>query len=473
MEVKPRGEIMKFDDLKSELLSVIDTGLKFGKSLDNSVELEIYMSYESESYAQIAQGMVTTKDGITSGNAVRAAKGKRVGFACASGVSLERLKFSIKEAMSIIEKVSVENERFQGFCDAKTPNKEGALADDILEQEIQNLVGYCVEISDEASGIDDRVNLVNPEASTIWGGYAIGNTRGVQAGTRYVKSEASLYVMSTVGEERKTAYEYDIARDRLFDIQGLGEKTVKECISQHDSKKLDQTTTMTTIWAPKAAASYLLSSLGQAILGQPVVEQISPLCDRIGEVITSKEFTVVDDGQSPDSLGANAVDSEGHPQYTTSVVESGVLKSFLFDTYYARAFGMESTGNCARGGGVFGGPPPFEIGPSASTKRLRVSPGKDKLPDLISNIDGPAILIKEAPIGIFHSSVSTGEFSSVANEVFFVDNGEIKHPLLPVSVSGQYYEGLSTIRSIGSDVSRTYLKVDTPTIVIDDFSVVG
>ena len=182
---------------------------------------------------------------------------------------------------------------------------------------------------------------------------------------------------------------------------------------------------------------------------------------------------MIDDGQSPDSLGANAIDAEGYPQSKTRVVENGVLKGFLFDTYFGRSFGLESTGNCSRGSSVFGNSTPYESGPTASTKRLRVSPGKQSFDDLISNTEEPTILIKEFPIGIFHGNVATGEFSAVANEAFLVEKGEIKYPLDPVSVAGQFYEGLSNMREIGSDIMNSMFGVDLPTLVFDGFTIVG
>ncbi|MGY5876229.1 MAG: metallopeptidase TldD-related protein, partial [Candidatus Thorarchaeota archaeon] len=273
--------------------------------------------------------------------------------------------------------------------------------------------------------------------------------------------------------ERKTAYEYDMARDGLYDVSSIGSRAVKEAVDLHGAKKLDVTKTMTTIWHPKASATYIASSLGRSVVGQPVVEQISPLCDRIGDTVAPDFLTIIDDGQSPDSLGANAIDSEGHPQKVNSVIENGILKAFLFDTYFGRAHGVDSTGNCSRGGGFFGGSTPYEEGPSATTKTLKIAPGSKSFDDLIASIDEPAILITEFPIGIFHSSVATGEFSAVANSAFLVEKGEVQYPLQPCSVAGNFYEGYQNIKSIGSDLTVTYFGVNVPTIAFDGFSVVG
>jgi predicted Zn-dependent protease len=95
------------------------------------------------------------------------------------------------------------------------------------------------------------------------------------------------------------------------------------------------------------------------------------------------------------------------------------------------------------------------------------------LDDLIASIDGQAILIVDAPIGIFHSNVSTGEFSAVAQSVFLVENGDKKWPLQPVSVSGSFYTGLRQLLDVGSDLKTTVFNVETPPLVFDGFSIVG
>ena len=49
---------MKFDDLKDELLSATDTGLKYAKSLDSDSEFEVFVYYQNKIDAKIEQGVV-------------------------------------------------------------------------------------------------------------------------------------------------------------------------------------------------------------------------------------------------------------------------------------------------------------------------------------------------------------------------------------------------------------------------------
>jgi PmbA protein len=339
--------MMEYDNLNDELLSVIDTSLKYAKSLDSAAEFEVFIHYESSSEAEIDQGVVTAKDGVVAGNAVRATKGQRVGFACASGIDLDRVKLSAREALSIIDTISVEDDRFKGFCEPRKPGREGVFAMEILELGTDDLIEHSLQMVEEAREADPKAKIVNAGCSASWGGIALGNTLGIQAASRTGMNSCYVYVIAMDGEERKSSFDFDVSRERLFKTTGLGERAAKDAVRLLGAKKMDTTAKMPTIWTPKASAPYVLSSIGQSVTGQPIVEGISPLCDMLGDTVASSGLTIVDDGQNPKGLGTHAIDGEGHPQQRNVIVDKGVLKSFLFDSYYGRAFNVESTGNCS------------------------------------------------------------------------------------------------------------------------------
>ena len=255
---------MNFDNLKDELLSVTDTGLKYAKSLDSSVEFEVYVYYQNRTTAEISQGIVTAKSGAVAGTAVRASRGKQVGFAVASGVAEERIKIAAKEALSIINSVKVEDDRFEGFADPKGSGKEGDYHDDILSIGTDDLIKSCEEVIKEATEVDERVKVVMAEADASWGGYAIGNTRGILEASRGCQNSIQSGVYAIKDEERRVSSDYDVARDRLVKIEGIGKTAAEYAVGMLGAKKLDMTAKMPTIWTPIPASLYVLSSLAQS-----------------------------------------------------------------------------------------------------------------------------------------------------------------------------------------------------------------
>jgi PmbA protein len=465
--------IVEYDSIKDELLALVDTGLKKAKSVDKEADFEIFLYYENKSEVKIQQGAVFANAGSVVGTAVRAAKNQSIGFACSSGITPERIELAIQEAYAIADKISVKDERFKGFNENGKAAKEGLLADDIINLEIDQMIRDCQTIIDDASALDDQIIAVNAIALAFWSAHAVGNTRGVQVASRYGGNGCEAYITSQDGEVRHTGYAHDIARDRLYEHSEIGKKGAQDALQQHGATKLDVTAAMPTLWSPYSAGCFIQSSLGQSLLGQNIVQKISPLCDRIGDNIAFKGLTITDDGQDPRGWGTKAVDDEGYPQQTTPIIEKGVLKNYLFNTYNANALGLESTGNCGKGRSIMGNPAPFEATVSIYPTSFQVTPGTKDFDSLVSSIDGKAVLIFGYPIGIFHSSVATGDFSAMANNVQLIENGEIKGPLQSVSVAGSYYEGFKNIREIGSDVEATELAVVGPSILIDNLSVTG
>jgi len=464
---------MDYDNLKDELLSTLDDGLKHAKSVDKEAEFELYLIYRNKAIVTIRQGAVEAADGAVTGNAVRVAKQKRVSFASSSGISIERIKLSIEEAVSSLRSGSFTDVRFRGFCDPKKPGNEGTFTKKILELRKEDLIKNANSQIKSAQDFDKRIAAAESNCSVEWGGFAVGNTRGVEQASRSASNSSQVSCMAKKNDERRIAYEFDDTRERLMKTEELGIAAAKKAVDLLEARKLDKTAVLKTIWEPIAAASYLYASLGQSTSGRAVVEGLSPIAEKIGKKIGSSDLTLIDDGQNPSSMNTEAVDDEGNPQQRTVIIDKGVLRNFIFDTYYARVHDTKSTGNCSRGGGPFGSSFPYEISPTISPKSLEVLPGRKDTDDLISSVEGQAILIVDMPIGIFHSNVSTGEFSVVAQSVFLVQNGEKKWPLQPVSVAGNFYKGLEQIVDVGSDRKKTPLPVETSSMVFDGFSVVG
>ncbi len=460
---------MEYAEIKDELLSKVDNTLKYAESIDNQAEYEVYLFWKSTSNVNIEQGVIEGIDSLLSGNAIRVFKDNKLSFASASGITTDRIKRSITEAVSIVKSSSVKDDRFQSFCDPKPPGKEGICASEILELTTGDLVEVSNQLMKDAKNVDSRIKTIGGQCSTYWGGFAVGNSNGLQQASRSAANSCLVYAIAIEGGERKTGYKYDLSREHIVKTEDLGVKAGKKAISLLGGKKLNKTITMQTIWDNMASAMYVKSSLARSASGQTVVEGQSPLADKIGDDIANPNLTIIDNGQKPTALGTHAIDAEGYPQGETHLIDDGVLTNFFFNSYYANIFETEPTGNCVRSGSTL----PYESAPSISTKTLEILPGSKNEEEIISSIDGQAILIKDIPLGIFHTNVSTGEFSVVATSVFLVENGEIKNPLIPVTIAGNFYTGLKNLQEIGNNIVVTPFGVEAPTLLFDGFSIVG
>ncbi|MHA1168879.1 MAG: TldD/PmbA family protein [Candidatus Hodarchaeales archaeon] len=469
---------MEFENLKSELLSKIDTSLKYAVSIAGAADVELYLFYRNEAKVNIEEGVVSASDGQIAGNAVRLATGseghKKISFSSSSGLDIDQIKKNIKEALSLNRSMTIEDNRFKSFCFPEKPGKEGPLSDEILSFSGDRLPTRCAGIIKDAKSVDNRIKTVEVEARVFLDCYAVGNTNGVNQASRSANNMLGIDCMAVdTNGDRVVAYDYKISREKMIDPSNYGEYWAKRALSFLGGKKIDTTAVLPTIWNPDAAAAYTWISIGQVVCGGNIVEGNSPYIDKIGEQVTSPAISVIDDGQTPFGILTNAIDEEGCPQRKTTIIENGVLKNYLFNSYYAEIFGSKPTGNATRR--AFGSDPPYELNTSVTRTNLEVQPSSNKSQDdLVASIDGKGLLILGQPMGIHTSSFITGNFSVVINQGFLVENGEIKHPVKGVSVSGNFYDGWKNIREVAADSEvAAYFRTKSPSILFDGFTVTG
>src|SRR6185312_1984707 len=103
----------------------------------------------------------------------------------------------------------------------------------------------------------------------------------------------------------------------------------------------------------RIAASALGPLLG-AISGPSVARGVSFLKGKLGEPVFSKAVTITDEPHRPRGLGSSPFDDEGVANGATSIVDAGVLTTWLLNTASARQLGLETTGHASRG---LAGPP--------------------------------------------------------------------------------------------------------------------
>ena len=109
-----------------------------------------------------------------------------------------------------------------------------------------------------------------------------------------------------------------------------------------------ETQKVPVVFEPRTARS-LLDNIFDAVHGGAVYRNESFLAGKLGERVASEKLTVIDDGTIPGLFGTSPFDDEGVPTRRTVVIENGVLRSYLLNTYTARKLGLHTTGNASRG----------------------------------------------------------------------------------------------------------------------------
>ncbi|CUH42514.1 TldD/PmbA family protein [Ruegeria atlantica] len=205
-------------------------------------------------------------------------------------------------------------------------------------------------------------------------------------------------------------------------------------------------------------SSSLIGHLLAASNGAAIARGASWLKDNLGEQVLPEHLSLIEDPHRPRISGSRPFDAEGLPTQRRAVVENGVLTGWTLDLASARKLGMASTGNAARG---VSGPP------SPSNWNLSLTQGTHSRDDLLRDM-GTGLLVTS----MIGSTINpnTGDYSRGASG-FWVENGEITHPVNECTIAGNLRDMLKRI--IPANDARTYLSRVVPSILIEGMTLAG
>src|SRR6204780_4590549 len=295
----------------------------------------------------------------------------------------------------------------------------------------------------EAAAFAFDPRITNSEGATYGrtaGGAAIVLSSGFRAS--YKGSYQSLSVVPVAaddGGKNRRGYHWT-ARRHLAELDPPAE--VGREAARRTLRKLGARTVPTceapVVFDPDAARS-ILGMLAGCVMGSSIWRKSSYLVGREGTRVASDLVTVVDDPLLPRAPGSRPFDGEGLASRRNVVVEKGILRTYLCDSYSARKLSRESTGSASRGGG--GG-----VGPS--TSNFVLEPGTDSNEAIVKGT--PRGLYVTEMMGFGFNAV-TGDFSRGAAG-FWIDDGELTYPVSEVTISLNVDALWQSIDAVGSDL---------------------
>ena len=192
-------------------------------------------------------------------------------------------------------------------------------------------------------------------------------------------------------------------------------------------------------------------------------QNMSLLAGREGEKIASDVVTLVDDPLLKGGFESRAFDDEGVACRTLNVVEDGVLRTLLYNLKTARKAGVKSTGSARKAGYAA----PVRVAPS----NFFFKPGTKSLDELMQDV-GEGLVITE--VGGLHAGANpmSGDFSLIA-EGYTVHEGKKDRPVEQITVAGNFYELLKSIRAVGSDLVFPGGGIGSPSVDVGELRVSG
>lgn len=313
-----------------------------------------------------------------------------------------------------------------------------------------------------AFAADARVmNSEGAEFDSSSGRVVLANSHGFVGS--YRSSSFSLSVSPIAAEPGSQAMQrdawYDVQRkfERLASAESIGQEATKRAVRRLGARKV--ATKRVPVVFDQETAGGMLANLCSAVSGYGLYKRASFLLDKLGQTIASDLMTVYDDGRMVGGLGSRPFDGEGLATRKNLIVERGVLKSYLLDTYSGKKLGMASTGNASRGVGE---------SPSVGPTNFYLVPGVKSQQEIIGSVKEGLFVTELIGFGI---NMVTGDYSRGACG-FWIENGELAYPVEEITIAGNLKQMFKDIEMIGSDLVFRG-RIASPTVKISEMMVAG
>jgi len=329
---------------------------------------------------------------------------------------------------------------------------------DPAEPAPEDLVARAAAAEDAARAVAGVTNSEGAEAS--WSRTRIHLAASNGFAGAYAVTQHSVGVSVVAGEDTAMERDYDYAIARfgsdLEDPAAIGRRAGERAVRRLNPRKA-KSAAMPVVFDPRVARG-LISHFASAINGAAIARGTSFLKDRMGERVFAAGVTVTDDARRKRGLRSKPFDGEGVATARRDLVADGVLTSWLLDRRSAHQLGLETTGHAARGA---------SSPPSPSATNLYLAAGEVSPDALIADI-AEGIYVTEL-IGMGVNGV-TGDYSRGAAG-FWIENGEIAHPVSEVTVAGNLKDMFAALVPADDLVFR--YGIDAPTVRIDGMTVAG
>lgn len=396
---------------------------------------------------------------------MRVIRGKRVASTSTSDLTDAGIDRFVSDAIELVE--LSQEDPFAGPADPKLLSDPSAAPDlglyDPAGGSVDAARAIAVAKEAEAAAFAFDPRITNSEGSTFGrtaGGVAMVLSSGFRAA--YAGSYSSLSVVPVASDEggkNRRGYHWT-ARRHLAELDPPGE--VGREAARRTLRKLGARTVRTcevpVVFDPDAARS-ILGLLAGCVVGSSIWRKASYLVDREGTRVASDLVTVVDDPLIVRAPGSRPFDGEGLASRLNVVVEEGMLRTYLCDSYSARKLGRESTASAARGGGA-------GVGPGTSNFVLR--PGSESNSSIVK---GTARGLYVTEMMGFGYNPTTGDFSRGAAG-FWIEGGELAYPVSEVTISLNADQLWQRVDAVGDDLDMRTATA-SPTIRVARMTVAG
>jgi PmbA protein len=430
-------------DLQQLAQDVLNRALKAGATDAEAVV------YEGDEFgAKVRLGQVETlKESGSRAVGLRVFIGQRTASTSSSDFSRESIERLVDGAITLAKITS--EDPFAGLPEPEEFGKlEGDLKlyfDDVNELPPSERIEIARRAEAAAMAYDTRIqNSGGADFDTATSHKILMNSRGFTG--EYRRSYCDFSVSPIAVDEKggmQRNYWYSISRTakKLESPEAIGQEAARRTLSRLGARQV-KTQKAPVVFSPEISRS-IIGNIFDAANGDAIYRHATFFADMLGQQVAGANVTVVDDGtmiiDGIGGFGTSPFDGEGLPSRRTVLVENGILKNYVMNTYTARKLGMKSTGNASRG---------LAGNPGIGAGNFYLEPGTQTPEQIIGDVKSGLYVTETMGFGV---NLVTGDYSQGASGVW-IENGELAYPVEEITIAGNLKDMYRNITAIGNDL---------------------
>jgi PmbA protein len=277
------------------------------------------------------------------------------------------------------------------------------------------------------------------------------------------KTTAVSTSVSLIAEEngvKQTDYWYSFNRyaNKLAPAREVGEMAARRVIGKLGARK-PKTQQVPVVVDPLMGARFVGMIFGSAS-GRSIYRKSSFLVDKLGQQIASPLVTLVDDATMTDGPSSRPFDGEGVRASQVTLLDKGMLKTYVCDAYAARRLNMKVTGNASRS---------WQSPPFVGSTNLFIKAGESD----------PKEIVRSVKNGLYLNGLIGQGFNGVTGDLsfgafgFWIENGELAYPVQELTLAGNALDMLKNISMVGNDLTFKLGGSAAPTFLISEATIGG
>ncbi len=296
-----------------------------------------------------------------------------------------------------------------------------------------------------ARAVSNTIQQVSASAVDVVSHISILNSLGLKMTDSRTRSRLSVNVTASKGENIFIASEAPGAMKGFEFLENLNIENYATLAADRAVKMLSagyiKGKKMPVIMGNGFGGVIFHEACGHPLETESIRRKASPFVGKLGKKIAHEKVTAIDDGTLENAWGSLNVDDEGTPTQKTTLIEKGILKSYMSDVVAAKELGVPVTGSARRES--------YKYAPVSRMRNTYIAAGEDNFEDMIGSVEEGLYAKK---MGGGSVNPATGEFNFAVEEGYIIRKGKIVEPVRGAALIGKGHEVLPCISMVGADL---------------------